>query len=114
MLVTASSELQNDARLVQSALDGLADEPLAVISTLPAGDPSSFQRAHARVECFIPHRAVLDRAVCAVTHGGMGATQKALAAGVAVCVLAFGRDQLEVASAGSRLPASRLAPTASA
>lgn len=114
VLVTTSSEFQDDARLVRSALDGLADEPVAVIATLPAGDPSSFQGAHARVERFIPHRAVLDRAVCAITHGGMGATQKALAAGVPVCAVPFGRDQLEVARrvevarAGTRLPASRL------
>jgi UDP:flavonoid glycosyltransferase YjiC (YdhE family) len=44
----------------------------------------------------------------------MGITQKALAAGIPVCVVPFGRDQLEtgrrveVARAGSRLPASRL------
>ena len=43
-------------------------------------------------------------------------TQKALAAGVPVCVVPFGRDQLEVArrvevcGAGTRLPASRLNP----
>jgi UDP:flavonoid glycosyltransferase YjiC (YdhE family) len=59
---------------------------------------------------------VLDRAACAVTHGGMGATQKALARGVPVCVVPFGRDQLEVArrvqvaGAGTRLPAKRLRP----
>jgi UDP:flavonoid glycosyltransferase YjiC (YdhE family) len=46
----------------------------------------------------------------------MGATQKALARGVPVCAVPFGRDQLEVArrvevsGAGSRLPASRLSP----
>jgi UDP:flavonoid glycosyltransferase YjiC (YdhE family) len=46
----------------------------------------------------------------------MGATQKALARGVPVCVVPFGRDQLEVArrvevaAAGTRLPASRLRP----
>lgn len=62
----------------------------------------------------MPHGAVLDRAVCAVTHGGMGATQKALARGVPVCAVPFGRDQLEVArrveiaGAGTRLPAKRL------
>lgn len=116
VLVTTSSEFQEDARLVQSALDALAEEPLSVIATLPSGDPASFQRAGARVERFISHRAVLERAVCAVTHGGMGATQKALAAGVPVCVVPFGRDQLEVArrvevaGAGSRLPAARLRP----
>jgi UDP:flavonoid glycosyltransferase YjiC (YdhE family) len=66
------------------------------------------------VERFVPHAAVLDRAVCAVTHGGMGATQKALARGVPVCAVPFGRDQFEVArrvevsGAGTRLPAGRL------
>jgi UDP:flavonoid glycosyltransferase YjiC (YdhE family) len=46
----------------------------------------------------------------------MGATQKALARGVPVCVVPFARDQfevarrVEVAGAGSRLPASRLRP----
>jgi UDP:flavonoid glycosyltransferase YjiC (YdhE family) len=68
------------------------------------------------VERFVPHGLVLDRAACAVTHGGMGATQKALARGVPVCVVPFGRDQLEVArrvevaGAGTRLPAKRLRP----
>jgi UDP:flavonoid glycosyltransferase YjiC (YdhE family) len=44
----------------------------------------------------------------------MGATQKALAAGVPVCAVPFGRDQLEVArrvvmaGAGSSLRAGRL------
>jgi UDP:flavonoid glycosyltransferase YjiC (YdhE family) len=55
-------------------------------------------------------------AACAITHGGMGATQKALACGVPVCAVPFGRDQFEVARrvqvarAGSRLPAARLDP----
>jgi UDP:flavonoid glycosyltransferase YjiC (YdhE family) len=46
----------------------------------------------------------------------MGITQKALASGVPVCVVPFGRDQLEVArhvevaGAGARLPAARLRP----
>jgi hypothetical protein len=47
-------------------------------------------------------------------NGGMGITQKALPHGVPVCIVPFGRDQLEVArrvqlaGAGTRLPASRL------
>jgi UDP:flavonoid glycosyltransferase YjiC (YdhE family) len=74
------------------------------------------QPANARVERFLPHAAVLDRAICVVTHAGMGATQKALARGVPVCAVPFGRDQLEVArrvevaGAGTRLPASQLSP----
>lgn len=116
VLVTTSSEFQNDGRLVQAALDALADEPVAVVATVPVGgDPALFQvPANARVERFVAHGPLLDRAVCAVTHGGMGATQKALARGVPVCVVPFGRDQLEVArrveiaGAGTRLPAKRL------
>jgi len=117
VLVTTSSEFQNDGRLVQAALEGLAGEPFTIVATLPAGEPGRFNApANARVERFIPHAAVLDRAVCAVTHAGMGATQKALARGVPVCAVPFGRDQLEVArrvevaGAGTRLPASRLSP----
>ena len=44
-----------------------------------------------------PTPPLLPRAVCVVCHGGMGITQRALAAGVPVCVVPFGRDQLEVA-----------------
>ena len=116
VLVTTSSEFQNDGLLVQAALEALADEPVAVVATVPGGgDPALFRvPANARVEQFVPHGPLLDRAVCAVTHGGMGATQKALARGVPVCVVPFGRDQLEVArrveiaGAGTRLPAKRL------
>jgi UDP:flavonoid glycosyltransferase YjiC (YdhE family) len=76
--------------------------------------PSGSVPANARVETFLPHTPILARAACAITHGGAGATQKALAAGVPVCVVPFGRDQMEVArrvevaGAGTRLPAQRL------
>jgi MGT family glycosyltransferase len=117
VLVTTSSEFQDDGQLIQTAFDALADEPMMVLATLPAGDPASFHvPANARLERFIPHSAALDHAVCAITHGGMGATQKALARGIPVCVVPFGRDQLEVArrvevaDVGTRLPAGHLRP----
>ena len=96
-------------------MTALADEPVHVVATLPAGLPSYVTLApNATVVEFVPHGPVLDRAVCAVTHGGMGATQKALARGVPVCVVPFGRDQfevarrVEVARCGTRLPANKL------
>jgi MGT family glycosyltransferase len=117
VLVTTSSEFQGDVRLVQTALDAMREEPVFVVATLPAGDPGALRvPANARVERFVPHRQVLDRAAVMVTHGGMGATQKALARGVPVCAVPFGRDQfevarrVEVAGAGTRLPAKRLTP----
>jgi MGT family glycosyltransferase len=117
VLVTTSSEFQNDARLVAIALEALATEDVEVVATLPAQDSAALDPpANARVLPFVPHAPLLERAACAVTHGGMGATQKALASGVPVCAVPFGRDQLdvarrvEVAGAGTRLPASRLTP----
>lgn len=104
VLVTTSSDFQDDGRLVRAALEALADEPVHVVATQPAAEP------------MISHGAVLARASCAITHGGMGVTQKALAAGVPVCAVPFGRDQfevarrVEVATAGTRLPAWRLNP----
>ncbi|KAE8762332.1 glycosyltransferase, partial [Georgenia thermotolerans] len=98
VLVTTSSEFQDDGALVRVALEALADEPVTVVATVPAGDPADFAvPPNARVERFVPHGPLLERAACALTHGGMGATQKALAHGVPVCVVPFGRDQLEVA-----------------
>ena len=117
VLVNTSTEFQDDGRLVEVALEALSREPITVVATLPAGDPTQFQApANAHVERFVPHRAILERAACAITHGGMGSTQKALSHGVPVCAVPFGRDQLEVARrvevarAGTRLPAGRLNP----
>jgi MGT family glycosyltransferase len=116
VLVTTSSEFQDDGLLVRTTLDALADEDLDVVATMPAAALSGDVPGNARVERFVPHGPLLARAACAVTHGGAGATQKALASSVPVCVAPFGRDQLEVArrveiaDAGTRLPAQRLNP----
>jgi MGT family glycosyltransferase len=118
VLVTTSSEFQDDADLVRAALHGLADEPVEVVATMPAGVNSVDVPSNGRVEQFVPHTPVLARAEVAVTHGGMGATQKALANGVPVVVVPFGRDQHEVgrraeaAGIGVYLPRRRLSPTA--
>ena len=114
VLVSTSSEFQDDGRLVTTALEALAGEDVQVVATLPSAQAPDVVPANARVESFVPHAPLLARAACAITHGGMGVTQKALAAGVPVCVVPFGRDQLEVArrvevaGAGTRLPAGRL------
>ena len=92
-------------------------EPYRVVVTMPAGTADLGPLpANVRVEQFVPHGPLLERAAIAVTHGGMGATQKALAAGVPVVVVPFGRDQHEVAArvvhadAGVRLAKGRLTP----
>jgi MGT family glycosyltransferase len=117
VLVSTSSEFQDDGRLITTTLQVLAEEDVLVIATSPAAKLDGIVvPPNARIEPFVPHSEVLERAICAVTHGGAGITQKALAAGVPVCAVPFGRDQhevarrVEVAEAGTRLPAHRLAP----
>lgn len=115
VLVTTSSIRQADDVLGRLALAALSDLPVHVVATFPAGVPSDLDVPPNATVCqFVPHGPVLDRAVCAVTHGGMGATMRALDRGVPVCVVPFGRDQhevamrVEVAGCGTRLPARRL------
>ncbi|MGZ8802007.1 MAG: glycosyltransferase [Mycobacterium sp.] len=116
VLVTTSSVRQADAALARTALRALGGEPVHVVATLPAGNLGVDTQKYpgATVTGFIPHTAVLERAVCVVTHGGMGITQKALSRGIPVCTVPFGRDQFEVARrvelarCGTRLPARRL------
>jgi MGT family glycosyltransferase len=117
VLVTCSTEHQGDERIVRAALDALPAAGMSVIATTAAHDPDAFQAPPgSRVLRFLAHDAVLARSACVVCHGGMGITQKALAAEVPVVVVPFGRDQLEtarrveVAEAGVRLPPRRLTP----
>nr|WP_090273631.1 glycosyltransferase [Mycolicibacterium komanii] len=115
VLVTTSSEKQGDAELVSTAIAALAGQPFHVVATMPAAESIGLKTpANATVCKYVPHSLVLRKSVCAVTHGGMGATQKALDHGVPVCVVPYGRDQfevarrVEVARCGTRLPANKL------
>jgi MGT family glycosyltransferase len=108
---------QNDRRLAEVACEAFAGVPLDVVVTTGDVDPSGLSApANVRIERYVSHSPVLERAACAVCHAGMGITQKALAHGVPVVAVPFGRDQpevarrVEVARAGVRLPARRLTP----
>ena len=117
VLVSISTAYQRDERLISVALEAFADEDVALVATTGAADPAGFDvPPNARVEQFLAHRPLLEKAVCVVCHGGQGTTQKALAAGVPVCAVPFLRDQfdvarrVEVADAGVKLHHNRLNP----
>jgi UDP:flavonoid glycosyltransferase YjiC (YdhE family) len=115
-LVTCSSEFQDDSAIAVAALAGMGERWRLVVTT--AGfDPAQLPpHDHALVARQLPHRPLLERASVVVCHGGMGISQKALAHGVPVCVVPWGRDQLDVAvhveeaGAGVRLSRRRLSP----
>jgi len=106
VLVTCSTEYQGDEALAAAAIEGLRDEPVRVIVTLAdAHGVAELPRAdNARIERFVPHGPVLERAAAVVCHGGMGIVQKAVAAGVPIVAVPFGRDQPEV---GRRIAESK-------
>jgi len=99
VLVTCSTDYQADEALARAALDGLAGEPVRVVVTL-ADAYDHFDHpvpANARIERFVPHGAVLARAVAVVCPGGMGVVAKSVGARVPIVAVPFGRDQPEVA-----------------
>jgi MGT family glycosyltransferase len=117
VLVTCSTLFQNDRSLPEIACEAFAGEPFDVVITTADVDASSLTPPpNVRIERFVPHSPVLDRAACVVCHAGMGITQKALAHGVPVVAVPFGRDQpevarrVEVSGAGVRLPRKQLDP----
>jgi UDP:flavonoid glycosyltransferase YjiC (YdhE family) len=117
VLVNCSTLFQNDRQIVEVACNALAGHPFDAVITTGEIDPAGFRPpTNVGIERFIPHTPVLARASCVVCHAGMGITQKALAHGVPVVAIPFGRDQpevarrVEVAQADIRLPARKLHP----
>jgi MGT family glycosyltransferase len=115
VLVTCSTLFQNDRRIVEVACDAFGGEPMTAIVTTADVDPAGIESpTNVRIERFVPHTPVIERAACVVCHAGMGITQKALSHGVPLVVIPFGRDQpevarrVEVADAGVRLPLRKL------
>ncbi|GAA3455102.1 glycosyltransferase [Dactylosporangium matsuzakiense] len=116
VLVTCSTHYQADEALAVQAVEALRDRPVRVLVTLAdAYDTVSLPAAdNVRVERFVPHGPVLAHAAVVVCPSGMGIVTKAVAAGVPVVAVPFGRDQPEVArrveqaGTGVILPRKRL------
>jgi MGT family glycosyltransferase len=116
VMVACSSEFQDDGEIAAAALAGLGDRYRLVVTTAGVDPAGLGEHGDALVERFLPHGEILPHADVVVCHGGMGVTQKALSFGVPVCVVPWGRDQLDVAAhvleaeAGSRVSRRRLSP----
>lgn len=116
VLVSVSTELQEDGAIIETALAALAEEPGSILVTTAALDPARFTPPHdrTRIVRFLSHAEIIPHVDLVVTHGGMGTTQRALAAGKPLVVVPWGRDQsesarrVEICGAGCRVPRSRL------
>lgn len=116
VLVACSSEFQDDGEIAAAALAGLRERYRLVVTTAGVDPASLGDHGDALVERFLPHGEILPHADVVVCHGGMGVTQKALSYGVPVCVVPWGRDQLDTAAhvvdaqAGTRVSRRKLSP----
>ncbi len=117
VVVSVSSEYQRDDALIDVAFEALRSDDVDVVVTTAAHGIDGFQPpSNARVTSWSAHGPLLRHAAVTLCHGGMGITQKSIAAGVPVCVVPFGRDQFEVAGrvaasgAGTHLMPDQLDP----
>lgn len=105
MLVTISSQLQDDLPLGQAALGSLADKPVRVLLTIgPDHDPEAITpTTNARLERTVSHDAVPERGRLLVSHAGHGSVMKALWHGRPIVLVPWGRDQPGVAARAAAL-----------
>jgi UDP:flavonoid glycosyltransferase YjiC (YdhE family) len=106
VLVSISSQLQDDIPLARTALAALADRPVRVVLTVgPDHDPEEMGAvpANARVERTISHAAVLGQGAMLVSHAGHGSVMKALWYGRPMVLVPWGRDQPGVAARAAAL-----------
>ena len=113
VLVSISSQLQDDLPLAEAALAALAHRPVRVLLTIgPDHDPRevSGRPANARIERSVPHSAVLQRAHLLISHAGHGSVMKALWHGRPMVLIPWGRDQPGVAARAQALGVAEVVP----
>ena len=117
VLVSISSQLQDDLALAETALEALADRPVRTLLTVgPDHEPSEISRRprNARIERTARHSAVLERAVLLISHAGHGSVMKALWHGRPMVLMPWGRDQPGVAARAQALGVAEVVARASA
>src|SRR5262249_10952178 len=85
-----------EARPAATAIQALRDEQVRVLITIP--DATAVPSAsNVRVERFVPHTRVLERAAAVVCSGGIGLVQKSIAARVPLVIVPLDGDRPEIA-----------------
>ena len=112
VLVSLSTSDQGQMPILQRIADALSQLPIrAVVTTGPAIDPAWLSAgSNVSVTRFVPHRELLPRAALVITHAGLGTVMTALAHGVPILSVPFGRDQFFNASRVEAIDAGRTVP----
>ncbi|HEX9298734.1 MAG TPA: nucleotide disphospho-sugar-binding domain-containing protein [Actinomycetota bacterium] len=113
VLVSISSQMQDDLPIAEAALDAMEDRPVRVLLTLgPDHTAAELSNVppNARVEEVISHSAVLEYATLLVSHAGHGSVMKALWYGCPMVLIPGGRDQPGVATRAAALGVAEIVP----
>jgi UDP:flavonoid glycosyltransferase YjiC (YdhE family) len=119
VLVNQGTVATDPADLVLPAIEAFAHERVDVVTT--GVPPEAVRRpipANVRVRAFVPFADLLPRVSVAVTNGGFGSVQAALAHGVPLVVAGMSEDKRDIAArvawsgAGIRLPFRSPSPEA--
>jgi UDP:flavonoid glycosyltransferase YjiC (YdhE family) len=106
ILVTLSSQLQDDVPIATACMDALRGKPLRAVMTFGPGRTSDeFPAApeNVRLVSSAPHSKVLEKARLLVSHAGHGSVMKALWWGRPMVLIPWGRDQPGVAARAQTL-----------
>lgn len=112
VVVSLGSTYQRQERAFDAIVAALGRLPVRGLATLGALEPPRMAAPeNVTVVPSAPHTVVLPLASAVVCHGGHGTVMKALAHGLPLVVMSFGRDQIdngarvEAAGAGLSIPA---------
>ncbi len=109
--VTLGTFFNSNLDIFRAVLDGLADEPVAVVATVGTDqDPFGLGPVpgNARVERFIPQATLLPTCAAVVHHGGAGTMFGALAHGLPEVIIPQGADNFDNAAIVERAGAARV------
>jgi MGT family glycosyltransferase len=95
VVVSLGTTYMHHETVVERVLEALERLQVRTLLTLGSGLQPGELRIPARtvVRRYVPHRTVLRHAALTITHAGMGTINAALAHGVPMVCLPFGRDQ---------------------
>jgi UDP:flavonoid glycosyltransferase YjiC (YdhE family) len=113
VLVTISSQLQDDVPLAEQAMAAVAGMPVRALVTTGPEQPDGVLAdppPNVRVVRTASHAAVLRRAAALLGHAGHGSVLKAIWHGVPMVLAPWGRDQPGVAYRAVRLGVAEAVP----
>ena len=113
ILVTISSQKQQDAMIARLSLEALSNQSVRIIETIGRGHRRKELGpipSNAHVEHFAPHSKILSQCELMVSHAGIGSVMKAMWYGVPMLLVPWGRDQPGVAARGEHLGVAKVLP----